>query len=103
MESTEEDFSKSYVVKYARFRDAIFAKKKLDEKEFFGGILHVCYAPELEEVKDTRMKLEGRRRYVESKRGDAGKWRNNNSDTRHGRGAKFVQRRDKKCADWTAA
>lgn len=37
-----------------RFR---FAKKQMDTKNFFGGILHVCYAPELETVEQTRTKL----------------------------------------------
>ena len=36
----------------------------MDEKSFFGGILHVCYAPEYETVEDTRHKLQDRRRYV---------------------------------------
>lgn len=36
----------------------------MDEKSFFGGLLHVCYAPEYETVEDTRLKLQDRRRYV---------------------------------------
>lgn len=38
----------------------------MDEKSFFGGLLHVCYAPEYETVEDTRLKLQDRRRYVNS-------------------------------------
>lgn len=34
-----------------------FAKKQMDTKNFFGGILHVCYAPELETIEQTRAKL----------------------------------------------
>jgi len=47
------------------------AKKKLDNKSFFGGILHVCYAPEFETVDDTREKLQERRKAIARKtRGD---------------------------------
>lgn len=40
------------------------AKRHLDEKSFYGGVLHVCYVPEYESVEDTRLKLQDRRRYV---------------------------------------
>ena len=40
------------------------AKKKLDDYNFFGGTLHICYAPEFETVHDTREKLQERRRAV---------------------------------------
>lgn len=36
----------------------------MDEKSFYGGVLHVCYVPEYETVEDTRLKLQDRRRYV---------------------------------------
>jgi len=36
----------------------------MDDYEFYGGILHVCYAAEYETVDDTRAKLEDRRRAV---------------------------------------
>ena len=47
-----------------RFR---VAKKKLDNRSFFGGILHVCYAPEFETVDDTREKLQERRKVIAKK------------------------------------
>lgn len=40
------------------------AKKKMDEQSFFGGLLHVCYAPEFETVEETRKKLEERKAYI---------------------------------------
>lgn len=43
------------------------AKKKLDNRSFFGGILHVCYAPEFETVDDTREKLQERRKVIAKK------------------------------------
>ena len=36
----------------------------MDEKSFYGGLLHVCYVPEYETVEDTRFKLQDRRRYI---------------------------------------
>ena len=36
----------------------------MDEQSFFGGLLHVCYAPEFETVEETRKKLRGRNAYV---------------------------------------
>lgn len=36
----------------------------MDEKGFYGGVLHVCYVPEYETVEDTRLKLQDRRSYV---------------------------------------
>ena len=36
-------------------------------RSFYGGILHVCYAPEYETVDDTREKLHERRRVVARK------------------------------------
>ena len=44
-----------------------FAKKKLDDYSFFGGVLHLCYAPEYETIVDTREKLQERRRIIASK------------------------------------
>ena len=43
------------------------AKRKLDNRSFFGGILHVSYAPEYESVEETREKLMNRKRVIERK------------------------------------
>ncbi|KAK3867732.1 hypothetical protein Pcinc_026826 [Petrolisthes cinctipes] len=59
-----EEFSEVYLVKYRGIKSARFAKKQLDGKSFYGGVFHVCYAPELESVQDTREKLEDRRRTI---------------------------------------
>lgn len=40
------------------------AKRKMDEQSFFGGLLHVCYAPEFETVEETRKKLRERKSYI---------------------------------------
>ena len=46
---------------YSYFR---VAKRKLDDRPFYGGVLHVSYAPEYESVDDTRQKLQDRRKAV---------------------------------------
>lgn len=48
------------------------AKRKQDEKSFYGGLLHVCYAPEFETIEDTRAKLNERRRYILRTTGNRG-------------------------------
>ncbi|CAH3164113.1 unnamed protein product [Porites lobata] len=62
-----EPFTEVYWIKFQRINSARFAKKKLDNKSFFGGILHVCYAPEFETVNDTREKLQERRKVIAKK------------------------------------
>ncbi|XP_046670475.1 RNA-binding protein 48-like isoform X2 [Homalodisca vitripennis] len=61
---TEESFVETYHVQYARIQSARYAKKQLDERAFYGGVLHVCYAPELETVEDTKQKLIQRRKEI---------------------------------------
>jgi hypothetical protein len=36
----------------------------MDDFSFFGGVLHVCYAPEYETVEDCRQKLLDRRKSI---------------------------------------
>ncbi|XP_064459697.1 RNA-binding protein 48-like [Ornithodoros turicata] len=64
-----EQFTEAYIVRYARIQSSRVAKKKLDEKSFFGSQLHVCYAPEFESVEETRDKLLDRQRYIAYKTG----------------------------------
>lgn len=52
-----ELFTECYHVYYERIQSARAAKLHLDNKSFYGGVLHVCYAPEYESVEDTRAKL----------------------------------------------
>ncbi|XP_063777450.1 RNA-binding protein 48 [Pseudophryne corroboree] len=59
-----EEFTEVYLIKFQRLQSARVAKRKLDERTFFGGLLHICYAPEFESVQETREKLQDRRRYV---------------------------------------
>ncbi|KAG5842634.1 hypothetical protein ANANG_G00179700 [Anguilla anguilla] len=59
-----EEFTEVYLIKFQRLQSAKVAKRNLDERSFYGGLLHVCYAPENETVEDTRQKLQERRRFV---------------------------------------
>ncbi|KAJ8273321.1 hypothetical protein GJAV_G00100250 [Gymnothorax javanicus] len=59
-----EEFTEVYLIKFQKLQSAKVAKRNLDERSFYGGLLHVCYAPENETVEDTRQKLHERRRYV---------------------------------------
>ena len=43
------------------------AKRKLDDWSFYGGVLHVCYAPEYETVQETKEKLQDRRKAIAAK------------------------------------
>ncbi|XP_073678338.1 RNA-binding protein 48 [Garra rufa] len=59
-----EQFTEVYLFKFQKLTSARVAKRHTDEKSFFGGQLHVCYAPEYETVEEARQKLQDRRRYV---------------------------------------
>lgn len=59
-----EIFTETYHAKYDRIQSARIAKRMLDTKGFYGGSLHVCYAPELETVQETMEKLQQRRKDV---------------------------------------
>ncbi|MBN3272466.1 RBM48 protein, partial [Polyodon spathula] len=59
-----EQFTEVYLIKFQKLQSARTAKRKLDERSFFGGLLHVCYAPEFETVQDTREKLQDRRKFI---------------------------------------
>ncbi|KAM9288052.1 RNA-binding protein 48 [Cariama cristata] len=59
-----EQFTEVYLIKFQKLQSARVAKKKMDERSFFGSLLHVCYAPEFETVQETREKLQDRRKYI---------------------------------------
>ncbi|XP_037548712.1 RNA-binding protein 48 [Nematolebias whitei] len=59
-----EEFTEVYLVKFQKLTSARAAKRNMDEKSFYGGVLHVCYVPEYETVEDTRLKIQDRRSYV---------------------------------------
>ncbi|KAM9165381.1 RNA-binding protein 48 [Pangshura tecta] len=59
-----EQFTEVYLIKFQKLQSARLAKRKMDERSFFGSLLHVCYAPEFETVQETREKLQDRRKYI---------------------------------------
>lgn len=59
-----EAFTECFHVQYKRIQSARIAKRLLDTRSFYGGILHVCYAPECESLDETKSKLAQRRRDV---------------------------------------
>ncbi|XP_076160286.1 uncharacterized protein LOC143143175 isoform X2 [Ptiloglossa arizonensis] len=59
-----EEFTEAYYLQYARIQSARIAKRFIDGKNFYGGLLHVFYVPELESVAETKAKLVQRRRDV---------------------------------------
>lgn len=52
-----EIFTECYHVQYDRIQSARIAKRLIDDRSFYGSILHVCYAPECENVNETKQKL----------------------------------------------
>nr|CAI5820984.1 unnamed protein product [Callosobruchus analis] len=56
-DTVNEMFTECYHVQYQRIQSARIAKRLMDTQSFYGGILHVCYAPEHESVQETKTKL----------------------------------------------
>nr|CAH7745926.1 unnamed protein product [Callosobruchus chinensis] len=56
-DAVNEMFTECYHVQYQRIQSARIAKRLMDAQSFYGGILHVCYAPEHESVQETKAKL----------------------------------------------
>jgi len=59
-----EAFTDVFAVKFERLEVARRAKKMLDARQFFGGILHISYAPERESLDELREKIVHRRQEV---------------------------------------
>ncbi|XP_065076911.1 RNA-binding protein 48 [Ochlerotatus camptorhynchus] len=57
-----EAFTDVFYVRFEKLDKARRAKKILDAKNFYGGILHISYAPERETAEDLRQKLFQRKR-----------------------------------------
>ncbi|GAA55278.1 UPF0712 protein C7orf64 homolog [Clonorchis sinensis] len=53
----KEEFTDVFLVKFPSVQIARRAKRSLDNSNFYGGQLHVCYAPEYETVAECRVKL----------------------------------------------
>ncbi|XP_023713599.1 uncharacterized protein LOC111867731 [Cryptotermes secundus] len=88
----EEKFTDVYHVQYSRIQSARYAKRNLDDRAFYGGILSVCYAPEMESVAETRAKLVQRRKDIAIRtRGEVASW------TLQGKGEGIFQQQQYHC------
>lgn len=56
-----EAFTDVYHVKFIKVQTARLAKRYLDAQEFYGGILHISYAPEYEAIDELRQKVSQRK------------------------------------------
>jgi RNA recognition motif-containing protein len=59
-----EIFTECFHIVYEKIEIARKAKRMLDNRSFYGGILHVCYTPEYESVEETRNKLQLRNQSI---------------------------------------
>lgn len=59
-----EPFTECFHVQYQSIQSARIAKRFVDTKNFYGGVLHVCYAPEHESIEETKNKLAQRNKDV---------------------------------------
>ncbi|CAH1642846.1 unnamed protein product [Spodoptera littoralis] len=59
-----EQFTETYHANFEDIQSARLAKKMLDTKNYYGGHLHISYAPEFETVEETRQKLMLRKQNV---------------------------------------
>ena len=66
-EYPSEPYTDVYWVKFVDISAARVAKRKLDDRSFFGKNLHVSYAPEFESVEETREKLQQRKDVIAQK------------------------------------
>ena len=58
-------FFEAHLIRYQKIQNARCAKIKLDDHNFYGSILHICYAPEHETLNDLRDKI-SERKYIVS-------------------------------------
>lgn len=59
-----EAFTDVFAVQFNHLEQARRAKRQLDAKQFYGGILHISYAPERETPQDLREKFVQRQKEV---------------------------------------
>ncbi|XP_041764712.1 RNA-binding protein 48-like [Anopheles merus] len=77
-----EPFTDVFHACFVKLEKARQAKKLLDARNFYGGILHLSYAPERESVEEVRAKLNQRRSEVRFRAKLAGERRSSNSKQR---------------------
>ncbi|UJR15509.1 hypothetical protein I4U23_002450 [Adineta vaga] len=63
----DDQFLDTMLIKYVQISRARLAKCRLDDMNFMGSSLHVCYAPECENLDDLREKIHDRKVVVQRK------------------------------------
>lgn len=58
-----EAFTETYIAKFGSVNSARNVKRRLDDSPFYGGFLHIVYAPEFESVAECRVKMHSYRRF----------------------------------------
>ncbi|KAI8126907.1 RNA-binding protein 48 [Lucilia cuprina] len=61
-----EQFTEVYLAKFYKIYEARKCKRFLDAKEFYGGILHISYAPEYESKEELKDKIQKRKLEIEN-------------------------------------
>jgi hypothetical protein len=62
-----DQFFDTILIKFLQIHQARLAKCRLDDMNFMGSNLHICYAPECESLEDLREKMTERRTVVQHK------------------------------------
>ena len=65
VEEDDQRYLETVLIKFVQIHQARLAKCKLDDMNFMGSVLHICYAPECETVEDLREKVLERRTSVQ--------------------------------------
>lgn len=65
VDEDDQRFLETVLIKFVQIHQARLAKCKLDDMNFMGSVLHICYAPECETIEDLREKFIERRTNVQ--------------------------------------
>lgn len=63
----DDQFIDTILIKFVQIHQARLAKCRLDDMNFMGSNLHICYSPECENLEDLREKMMERRKIVQWK------------------------------------
>jgi hypothetical protein len=78
----DEQFIDTILIKFVQIHQARLAKCRLDDMNFMGSNLHICYAPECENLEDLREKMMERRTIVERKKNLVKRKKEKNNSTK---------------------
>jgi len=90
-----EDFSEVHHLSMNSLRDAQMAKRRLDDANFYGAVLHVVYAPEMETIEETRDKMAERESRYEKGLAWVGREKKSEADEGEGFEAKSKEKKSR--------